>query len=86
MFLREEQQVATDTFRLLKTAYGWRIESPIQHQRIIVEKIGDVAEARLELAGYGAQVGRFEQQRDQRQVRALDLERGRGASCEGNGH
>jgi hypothetical protein len=35
MFLREEQQVTTDTFRLLKTAYGWRIESPIQHQRIM---------------------------------------------------
>jgi hypothetical protein len=33
--LEEEQQIAADTFRLLKTRYGWRIDSPIQHQRIL---------------------------------------------------
>ena len=58
----------------------------IQHQRIVVEEIGMVAEARGQFGGEGVDVGRLQQERDQRQGGALDLERGRRASCKGNGH
>jgi hypothetical protein len=52
----------------------------------MVEKIGHIAEAAGQIRLQRGDVGGLEQQRHQGKIGALDLERGGGIPCEGNGH
>jgi hypothetical protein len=35
VFLEEQPGIKTDTFRLLRTQFGWRIDATINHQHIL---------------------------------------------------
>ena len=58
----------------------------INHQRIVVKKIRDIAVLAGQFGREGVQIGGLQAQCHQRKIRALDLERGRRVSCNGNGH
>jgi hypothetical protein len=58
----------------------------IDNQRIVVKKIRDIAVLAGQFGREGVQIGGLQAQCHQRKIRALDLERGRRVSCNGNGH
>jgi hypothetical protein len=57
----------------------------VDHHSVAVEEVGDVTEAGGKVTLEGVQVRRLEEQRDQRQVRALDFEAGSGSARDGDG-
>ncbi len=58
----------------------------VDEQRVVVEEVGLVAVALAELAAQQIEVARLEQQRQQRQVNALEIETGGRLAAEGHGH
>src|SRR5690606_4514749 len=57
----------------------------VDHHGVAVEEVGNAAEALGKVALEGGKVGGLEEQRDERQVRALDLEAAGDGACQANG-
>jgi hypothetical protein len=64
----------------------FRQRREVDHQRVLVEEVGNVAKAGFEFARQGDEVGGLEQQGHQGQVGALDFKGGGSGGLEGNGH